>query len=630
MKYTDPKRTIVAIVLLPVLVAGFSTYLAYREPGVALVDFERRYESAFISGFHDHERSDGRGLRWTARDAFISLKNLPAGSHVRIEARVKGLRPRGIPLPRIRFTANGATVFETLCDPGLVTYRFSVPLRGRSLRLGIHPEIWVPTDHGRKDARVLGIQVFSVRVEPQGGTAIATRPVLWMILAASALVAAGLIAGLSLPVSSIATTLAAAGFAQLLSEDSVRYLPYAQSVALLAAACLTLSLLLRVLLARLNWLQAEERPLAIAFLVGSFLFKMAVVFFPLFVSSDGDFHANRLINVLDGDFHTTSVSQHDPPFRIPYPVSLYLLAAPWATAGLDKVAVIKALCVVFDLATGLVLINLARRFLNDFRAGVLAALLYQLVPINWLVFSAGNFTNIFGVAASVFFVGCLLGAYTSAGRTALIGTFLFSTLALTAHFGTFLFAIVLWPLLLVMVPLMAPGISTGRTRVVTMVVAASMAVALLYYVGYWDLVASQWERALTRDYMSSQENLTGPAAKLSFNLPFYREQLGLLFAVVALVGAILILRRPSASPLHAACLAWTAATLLFFLADLFTAVELRYVLQVTPMMAIFAGSYLSGAVERGKFGKLATVVVLIYLGTVAVDIAYQSAVIRYH
>ena len=128
MKYTDPKRTIVAIVLLPILVAGFSTYLAYREPGVALVDFERRYESAFISGFHDHERSDGRGLRWTARDAFISLKNLPAGSHVRIEARVKGLRPRGIPLPRIRFTANGATVFETLCDPGLVTYRFSVPL----------------------------------------------------------------------------------------------------------------------------------------------------------------------------------------------------------------------------------------------------------------------------------------------------------------------------------------------------------------------------------------------------------------------------------------------------------------------------------------------------------------------
>ena len=616
--------------LLPVLVAGFSTYLTYRDPGVALVDFEHRYESAFISGFHDHERSNGRGLRWTARDAFLSLENLPAGSHLRIEARVKGLRPRGIPLPRIRFTANGVTVFETLCDPGLVTYRFSVPLRGSSLRLGIHPEIWVPTDHGREDARVLGIQVFSVRVEPQGGTEIATTPVLWMILAASALVAAGLVAGVSLPVAAIAAALAAAGFAQLLSADSVRYLPYAQSVALLAASCLVLSVLLRVLLARLDWLHARERPAAIALLVGSFLLKMAVVFFPLFVSSDADFHANRLIHVLDGDFHTTSASQHDPPFRIPYPVSLYLLAAPWAASGLDKVAVIKALDVLFDMAAGLVLIYLARRFLNDFRAGVLAALLYQLVPVNWLVFSAGNFTNIFGLAASVFFVGFLLGAYAGAGRLALVGTFLFSTLALTAHFGTFLFAIVAWPLLLVMVPMMAPGISAGRTRVVTIVVAASMAVAVIYYAGYWDLVASQWERALGRDYMSGQENLAGPLAKLGFNLPFYRQQLGLVFAAVALVGAILMLRRPSASPLHAACLAWTAATLVFFLADLFTAVEVRYVLQAVPILAIFAGSCLSGGVERGKFGKLLTAAVLIYLGTVAVDIAYQSAVIRYH
>ena len=133
-----------------------------------------------------------------------------------------------------------------------------------------------------------------------------------------------------------------------------------------------------------------------------------------------------------------------------------------------------------------------------------------------------------------------------------------------------------------------------------------MAVALLYYAGYWDLVASQWERALARDYMSGQENLDGPAAKLGFNLPFYREQLGLVFAAAALVGAIPVLRRPSASPLHAACLAWTAAALLFFLADLFTAVEVRYVLQATPMIAIFAGSYLSGAVDVYESGAPAS------------------------
>ena len=630
MKYTDYKRLTNAFLLLPVLVAGFSTYLAYREPSIALVDFERHYESAFISGFHDHERSDGRGLRWTARDAYIYLENLPAGSHMRIEVRLKGLRPKGFPLPRIRFSANGTTVFETICDPGLVTYRFRVPLRRRNLRLGIHPEIWVPADHGRDDPRVLGVQVFSVRAEPQGGNAITLRPILWMILAVSILVAACLVAGLTVPITTLATTLATVGFYLLLSTDSVRYLHYAQSVTLLATTCLLLSLLLRAIFARMDWLYQKERPLAIALLMGSFLLKMAVVFFPLFVTSDADFHANRLINVLNGDFYTTSASQHNPPFRIPYPVGLYWLAAPWAMIGLDKVAVIKALCVLFDVATSLVLIDLSRRFLHDFRAGVLAALLYQLAPISWLVLSAGNFTNIFGVASTVIFLGFLLRAYSSNSRGALLGTFLFSTLALIAHFGTFLFGVVVWPLLLFGIPLMAPRISNGRIRTVTVVVSTSMVIAFLYYSGYWNLVVSQWERALSQDYMSGQTNISGPLAKFFFNLPFYRYQLGIVFTAVAFLGAIPMLRRSSVSPLHAACLIWFLASLFFLLADLFTAVEVRYVLQATPVMAIFAGRYLSSAVARGRLGTLVTVMVLAYLGTLVINIAYQVAVIHYH
>ena len=101
--------------------------------------------------------------------------------------------------------------------------------------------------------------------------------------------------------------------------------------------------------------------------------------------------ANRLLNVLEGDFFTTSVTQHDPPFRIPYPVSLYVLAAPWAAAGLERVDVLKALTALFDVGIGVVLVFLARRFLGDIRTGLLAAALYQLVPINFLAFSAGNF-----------------------------------------------------------------------------------------------------------------------------------------------------------------------------------------------------------------------------------------------
>ncbi|MGH9460615.1 MAG: hypothetical protein ACRD1X_05330, partial [Vicinamibacteria bacterium] len=128
-----------ALALLPVLIAGAATYWVYRTPSAAYVDFERRYEGGFISGFHGHERMEGRGFRWSTGHSSVRLENLPAETRLRVEVRVKGLRPRGVPLPQIRFTANGATVFETLCAPGLVAYRFGVTLRENFLELGIHP-----------------------------------------------------------------------------------------------------------------------------------------------------------------------------------------------------------------------------------------------------------------------------------------------------------------------------------------------------------------------------------------------------------------------------------------------------------------------------------------------------------
>jgi hypothetical protein len=106
------RRIVTAVlVLLPIVAAGVSTLLVYREPIPAYVDFERNYESAFISGFHHHETMGGRGFRWTAREAFVQFENLPRQSRLRVEVRLKGLRPRGVDLPRVRFTANGATVF---------------------------------------------------------------------------------------------------------------------------------------------------------------------------------------------------------------------------------------------------------------------------------------------------------------------------------------------------------------------------------------------------------------------------------------------------------------------------------------------------------------------------------------
>jgi hypothetical protein len=622
----------VALVLLPVLAAGVSTRIVFRDTVPAYVDFERNYEGAFISGFYGHEKMDGRGFRWTAREAFVHFENLPRRSRLRVEVRLKGLRPRGDEAPHVRFTANGASVFETVCAPGLVTYRFGVTSPDSTLRLGIHPDIFVPADMGRDDDRVLGVQVYSVLVEPQEGETDATGPALWMMLAATVLLGVGLSAGLTVVWSSLFASVFIAGFIVALGQESVRFLPYAQNVVLLAALTLIVCWALRGLLGWAGWPHPEERAVLVAVAAGSFLLKIGVLFYPLFVSSDADFQANRLLDVLEGDFFTTSVTQHDPPFRIPYPVSLYVLAAPWAAAGLDRVDVLKALTALFDVGIGLVLAYLARRFLGDLRSGILAAVLYQLVPINFLAFSAGNFTNLFGVAATTIFIGFLLAAYSGGKKISAVGVFVFSLLALTAHFGTFLYGMLLWPALLVAVFLLAPQelTSSRQRKLIVGLVVGSVVVSLLYYAGYWELFTGQWDRVLTRDYATGGAAVDGPLQKLVFNLHFYREQVGIVFCVLAFLGALGLLLRPTHSVFHAAVAAWAGVTAIFFVLDLMTALEVRYLLQVLPLLALFAGRYLSGSFARGGSGGWAALVILFYLVVEGLSNVFDCMINRYH
>ena len=625
------KTIAAALVLLPMLVASLATYWVYGEPRAAYVDFERRYENGFASGFHAHERMGGRGFRWSTGDSFVHLENLPPQTRLRVEVRLKALRPKGVPLPRVRFTANGATVFETVSDPGLVTYRFGLTLRGESLDLGIHPDIFVPTDYGRADARVLGVQIFSVRVERQGGAPRWKAPAVRMALAAAALLAAVLLAGLSLSVSSLAASVLIGGFAYLLGQESVLFSSYPQSVVTLAGTALGASAVLRVVLRRAHWLGSMERSILIGVLVGSLLLKLAGLFYPLFFSSDAQFQANRLEEVIEGNFFTTSVTQHDPPFRIPYPVSLYVLAVPLTSLGVEPITVLKLLTTLADLSVGLVLAFFGARFLRDVRAGILSAAVYQLVPLNFLAFSSGNYTNLFGAAFTVIFLAFLLLATRSRHSLPLLGAFAASLIALTAHFGSFLYGILLWPAWLVAVCWIAPSeLEPRRRKHILAVVSTSFALACIYYLGYAEMFLDQWGRAFSSDYATGEQVAEGPLAKLAFNWAFFREQVGIVFALLAFAGAIPSLARWRQSPFHAAVTAWLGVTTVFFFLDLTTAVEVRYVLQILPLLALFAGSFISRAFQKKWSGRLVGVVAFVYLTVAGLGNYLYCLLERYH
>ncbi len=132
----------------------------YPRGGAVLIDFERGYEGAFVSGFHPRERSEGKYFRWTDDASFVELHHLPAKGSIAVEARLRTIRPAGEALPSLAFTANGVTVHRAAALPGVVTYHFQFPSTSSRLRLGIESDTFEAAG-GRK----LGVQVLGVRLK---------------------------------------------------------------------------------------------------------------------------------------------------------------------------------------------------------------------------------------------------------------------------------------------------------------------------------------------------------------------------------------------------------------------------------------------------------------------------------
>jgi hypothetical protein len=574
-----------------------SSSLVYQRGGAILIDFERGYEGAFVDGFHPRERAEGKYFRWTDDASYVELRHLPAEGTIEAEVRLRAIRPAGQQLPNLAFTANGVTVHRATALPGVVSYHFRIPSSSSRLRLGIESETFDAAG-GRK----LGVQVLGVRMKLPEELPSFEEPALFLSLASILLLSAGLASGLSFPIAVLAAAALTVPFVYLLSFQAVRFSTYPRDVALVAWVTLAAAALVRAILNRVGWLHRSERSLATAILALLLLVKMSALSYPLMLSSDADFQANRMRQFLQGNWHPTSVTQHEPPFRIPYPVSLFAVASPLAKAGFDLVPALEIATGLFDVLVSGILMFLGWRRLDDFRAGALAAILYQLVPMNMLSFSAGNFTNLFAVAMlTCAFALLALGASVAAGVATL--------LALTAHFGMLLEGVVLWPLWLVLLWLAPKPVVDRRARL-TVAVLAAFVLAGIYYLGYLDLITSQYGRALSTDRAGA------PGA-------FLGEQLGFVFLATAALGCLSFVREPLAS-------GWLLATLFFFGVDLWTGLEIRYWLQALPLLALFSGAYLSRALDRSSLGKAAALGALAYMGFVGMRTLFECMVYRYH
>ncbi len=575
-----------------------ATSLLYPKGGSITIDFERGYEDAFADGFHSRERSEGKYLRWTDEESAIELRHLPTKGIIECELRLRTLRPPGEPLPDLAFTANGVTLSRVRARPGVSAYRFELPASSSRLRLGIESDTFTAPGGERQ----LGVQVLGVRLDLPDHLPSFEEAALSLSAAALLLLAAGVVSGAPFALAATSAVALTGAFLYLLSLRGLRFSSYPQEVALLAAAVLAFAVLLRALLNRLRWLHTIDRSIATSVLSLLLLLKLGALSYPLMLSSDAAFQANRMLHFLEGNWHPTSVTQHDPPFEIPYPAALFAVTTPLAKAGVGLVRALEIVTGLFDVLVSALLMFVGWRYLDDFQAGALAGLLYQLVPMNALSFSAGNFTNLFAVAM-------LAGAFTFLAANRVVPTAVSTLLALTAHFGMLLEGAVLWPLWLAL-SWLGPKPVKDRRAALTVAVVAAFALAGIYYLGYLELVTRQYGRALSEESSGSVVLLVG-------------EQLGFVFLATAALGSVSFLRMPLA-------VGWLAATLLFLAFDLWTGIEIRYWLQALPLLALFSGAYLSRALSRSNLGKSAAIGAIAYIAFVGLRTLLECMVIRYH
>jgi hypothetical protein len=510
-------------------------------------------------------------------------------------------RPHGTPLPNLAFTANGTTVHNTPGLPGAVSYHFEFPADSSHLRLGIRSDTFDPSGK-----RPLGVQLLGVIVHLPDAPLSWVAPSAVMGAAALLLFAAAFVASGASLFSARAALVFSGGFVYLLAQHAVRFSSYPWHVAALSALTLVVALVARRL-------QKDPRRSVTGVIAVVFILEMAVAFYPLTISSDAHFQANRMLHFLEGDWHPESVTQHDPPFRIPYPVSLYAVSAPLVGLGLERASALIATTSAFDVLVSILLILLAWRFLDDVRGGVIAALLYQLVPMNALSFSAGNFTNIFAVAMLTLAFAFLW--------TRPIVCALFTTLALTAHFGMLLEGVILWPAWVGLAWLGPTPVKDERKRL-TMALAVSFAIVGVYYLGYAGLITEQWSRVIAEGSSGGGGGTGGWRATGS--------QLGWVFLAVSALGSLSLVQSRRATTFRSAALVWLGVSFLFLGVDLASALEIRYALQALPLLALLGGLYLSSALDRGRVGKAAAWAAIFYIGVMGIRTLHDVALVRYH
>lgn len=622
-----------------------------------------------------------RTYRWSRGESSLLFPGLGSAPW-RVDLEVVAYHPGGQPV-HARLFAND-TLLATLPDvPDQRCVSLLVP--GAAMRSGrLDIKIEAAT---YEDPRPLGVLVSGVAVAPvdrEGGALFSWFPP-WETLL-SCLVVVGVFAVCLASMTGSVWVAAAGGLgaagvgAWALAVHRFPTTFMLPGVALLAVWSLLLLLALRPLL---RWLFAEPRPpaakaqeggvvarlvarpvfvnaLLLIFFAGYWL-KVGGMLYPYFVAIDVHWHMEKVRHILDGGLSLyygvdSPLNESTMPLAewghtrpvIPYSPYYHMLAAGFVLLPWSLELSASLLSALLDCSHVLLIALLVERSGLSRRVALLAALLYAVLPFNFLLHSWGNVPTTSGLWwAFVATVGLVVG-WGRLHRLLPFVTFavlLFGALLVYTVAGFFMgLFLLIFTLLVALVafrfrragaddalPLLLAGL-----RPVWLAIVAALALALLMYYGQYigpifEQTLPYFGQALT----SSSEEL-GKASDLPLRVYLARHwrlwDYGLLVPFVlagvwVADGARRIWRFPSGAGgagfplvLWAAVAAWMGVTLLFIpLAYKVSMVDKHFFVSA-PFAVVASAALIDRFWQRGWGARLATLLFYGYLALAALDL----------
>lgn len=593
------------------------------------------HAAPFVKNFHAREVDPaGTAYRWTHETSFLIFPGIGGGRARTLTVNLRTGRPGGTTRPVTVFV-NGVEVNRLTASADWQT--FTIPVHGPATTgHGLAFELRTPAERlSEADPRVVGVQVHEIRIEPSGsGWTVPAWSMLGLTLLEVAVFYLLVFRALAIAVSRDGRRRSSAALAAAVGVGVVVWLVVAERP-YIAAYMLSLLVLLLVAFAalllprplarvatRLGLAMTEGEAVGLCLILAlGICMKMGGLFYRGTVISDLAWHTKWERTLLRGDFASlyfpselsSGPSVWGAGILIPKSPLYYAFMAPFTLLPFGVDTTLKLIAGSLELTMPYFAYAFLKR-IGRGSEGVVAALLYTVTPLSYLILSYGSYPTVLALFLTVLTYAVLLFGWDRLGHRTIFGVFVvLLTLSLLAYPVIALFNALVLVAFGVWRWVWADSQQERRHAQLLMlgtVIGAAVAF-VAYYVQYVRVVLRS-VHTLTNDTAKSRGYLNGGLPGVPRHIALWianniRVGNMLILLIIAIVGVLIVRREVVGDEqrrMWRFLLVWLLILPIFTLVDAYVDMILKQLFYTMIPVALFGSITTLWLWRRGRGGQV--------------------------